>query len=109
MEELQNKLMNDFNVKISNHSQILNQDPIMTLEFPLEVTQQLNLVISKPRRQNLLFFTIKATSFAKYNNYVLPFVTEPKVHILSRNPYKIQIQGIYPLIYFFVNCILTEK
>ena len=109
MEELKDKLFNEFNVKLTNPSRKIKQDPTMILEFPAEVTQKLNLLLSEPGRINLSYFTAKATSFAKSTEDVPPFVAEPKVALLSQNPYKIQIQGSYPLVYLFVACILTEQ
>lgn len=106
-EELQKALEEQFSVTVTRGSIAIHEDPEMVIEFPQEATAKIDAVFNRPG-PNLKRVIIQATMVAKHKRAVLPCTNEPAVRILRTNPYRFHFKGIYPLVYFFVGCLLNS-
>ncbi|MCR6778406.1 hypothetical protein [Bacillus thuringiensis] len=102
MVNLSTKLKNDFNVTLSD---------VDLMEGKISAKLALKDIHTEDIKRNLKLLglngvKISAETFAKQNNYVLPFIQIEKVHILNDDPYEFKIVAPTSLVYFFVYRLL---
>ncbi|MBO5638207.1 MAG: hypothetical protein J5906_11955 [Acidaminococcaceae bacterium] len=99
------KLRKDFGVYVLDSiPSSLENDPVYVLQFPeMDVVNKMCKYLINA--DNCKSIAIKAHTFAVNNNYAPPGVAVPIIFVIKNNPLTVQIQGIEPIVYFFVYCL----
>lgn len=105
MQELEQKLLNDFDVTMTNPILSSINPPTVTLTFNNEQTIS---IYHKLITNGTSFYKAKAEGFAKMNNWVPPFQIIKSISTINTAPYTIEICAVEPLIFSFVLALLKD-
>ncbi|MED3796135.1 hypothetical protein P4604_01855 [Lysinibacillus capsici] len=102
MNDLKNKLYNDFQVIL-----IQNDNNLSTLQF--NNVHLSPVFIEKLNQLELESIKIEAEMFAKSEHFSVTHNKIKNLSLLTKNPITIHIQAVEPLIYFFVHIIFKRN